>query len=266
MRRSRTQTDGAFWWEHLRGPLFAFVSVAALCESTPLDAAIAHAYFYDASRQAWLGANNWWVNEFLHTGGGWAIRLIMAAALAGWAGSFFSATLQPLRRASAYLSLSMIASVAGVGLLKALTNIDCPWDLTSFGGHYPWVGLFADRADALRHASCFPSAHASSGYALMAMYFALHERHRGLARAGLALGVLTGLVFGIAQQARGAHFLSHDAWSAFLVWLTQLSLYAFGFKRSLYPESSAAVRLDGQDDFEQRAATGLGDDLQRATE
>ena len=41
---------------------------------------------------------------------------------------------------------------------------------------------------------------------------------------------LTGLMFGIAQQSRGAHFVSHDLWSAFLVWMITLSVYAFAIQ------------------------------------
>ena len=43
-------------------------------------------------------------------------------------------------------------------------------------------------------------------------------------------GLSTGLAFGLAQQARGAHFVSHDLWSAFLVWTLTLSVYAFAFR------------------------------------
>ena len=52
--------------------------------------------------------------------------------------------------------------------------------------------------------------------------------------AGLACGIFAGLVFGLAQQARGAHLLSHDVWSAMLAWLIPLSVYAFAFKRRLW--------------------------------
>ncbi len=41
-------------------------------------------------------------------------------------------------------------------------------------------------------------------------------------------------MFGIAQQARGAHFVSHDLWSAFLVWTVTLSIYAFAFRARLW--------------------------------
>jgi membrane-associated PAP2 superfamily phosphatase len=83
---------------------------------------------------------------------------------------------------------------------------------------------------------CFPAAHASSGYALIAFYFVFRERSRLLARAGVVATVLAGLVFGLAQQSRGAHFVSHDLWSAFLVWWISLSLYAFAFKARLWSD------------------------------
>jgi membrane-associated PAP2 superfamily phosphatase len=43
------------------------------------------------------------------------------------------------------------------------------------------------------------------------------------------MGLGTGVVFGLAQQSRGAHFVSHDVASAALVWLTCLTLYVYGF-------------------------------------
>lgn len=236
----RTQSDWRFWWTHLRLPLFAFIILATACEFTSLDTQLADIFFYDQSHHAWLGADSWWINQFLHTGGRWTIRFVVLLSLLAWITSFIDSGMRPLRLASAYLCVGMIASVATVGLLKTLTNVDCPWDLAQFGGQYPLVGLFADRPDLLRHGHCFPSAHASSGYALMALYFAFRDRHHGLAIGGLALGIVTGVTFGIAQQARGAHFLSHDVWSAFLVWLILLSLYVFAFKRRLQPGSSIA--------------------------
>jgi membrane-associated PAP2 superfamily phosphatase len=93
----------------------------------------------------------------------------------------------------------------------------------------------------LPHARCFPSAHASSGYSLLALYFLWLERSRRRARLGLLAGIGMGLLFGIAQQARGAHFLSHDVWSAMMVWLTCLTLYVYGFKRRLHAEHPPVV-------------------------
>lgn len=195
---------------------------------------IARIFFFDAAQARWIGADSWAVNELLHTGGRWAIRAVVALALACWIATFVERDWRALRRPATFFTIAAVLSLGVVGLLKTLTNVDCPWDLAMFGGRFPFVELFADRPDALRVGRCFPAAHASSGYALVALYFTFRERHSVLAKLGLGLGVLTGLTFGLAQQARGAHFVSHDLWSAFLVWTITLSVYAFAFRGRLW--------------------------------
>ena len=89
---------------------------------------------------------------------------------------------------------------------------------TDFGGNRPYVTLFADRPDYLPRAGCFPGAHSSSGFALMTLYFALRDARPRLARAALGVALLVGTAFAIGQEARGAHFLSHDLTSVALSW------------------------------------------------
>jgi membrane-associated PAP2 superfamily phosphatase len=223
-----------FWWSHLQVPLVLFVLLATVFAVTPLDVTIARAIFFDAANAQWIGAGSWTVNELLHTGGRWAIRVLLALVLAFWIATWVERDWRELRRPAAFFMIAALLSIGVVGLLKTLTNVDCPWDLAAFGGRFPYVELFADRPDALRVGRCFPAAHASSGYALLALYFTFRERHAALAKLGLALGLLTGLTFGLAQQARGAHFVSHDLWSAFLVWTVSLSVYAFAFRARLW--------------------------------
>ena len=145
--------------------------------------------FFDAAHARWIGADSWVVNELIHTGGRWAIRAILALVLAlldrDLTSSATGARCGGRLRSS---SISALLSIGVVGLLKTLTNVDCPWDLAPFGGRFPYVELFADRPDALRVGRCFPAAHASSGYALLALYFAFRERHATLAKLGLAAG------------------------------------------------------------------------------
>jgi membrane-associated PAP2 superfamily phosphatase len=208
--RTGPSSAAQFWWAHARIPLIVLFVVTVAANTSMLDASIAHALFFDASSAQWIGARNFWIATFVRR---------------DW---------QRWRWQSGYFTVAMVLAIALVGLLKTLTNVDCPWDLQEFGGRFPYVHVFADRPNGLPHAQCFPAAHSSSGYALMALYFVAYEYSRRLARLGLAVGLFIGLLFGVAQQSRGAHFFSHDVWSACITWLVSLSLYAFAFKRRIW--------------------------------
>lgn len=231
------ETATQLWWRHARWPLNVFVIAALLFAATHVDVVIAGTLFFDASSLTWAGAGNWWINEVIHTGGRWAVRIVVAVALALWIAAFVDRSLHPMRRPAGYFVVAVVLTVGIVGLLKTVTNVDCPWDLHAFGGRFPYLDLLAERPAHWRRAQCFPAAHASSGYALMALYFVAYERSRKLAIFGLGAGMLLGLIFGIAQQSRGAHFASHDLWSAFIAWIIPLTLYAFVFRARLYPAS-----------------------------
>ncbi|WP_157995097.1 phosphatase PAP2 family protein [Peristeroidobacter soli] len=226
------------WWRLLRVPLILFVLSAALFSFSLLDVDIAHALFFDGASGRWIGARSLLTNEIVHTGGQWLLRLIALAALIVWGLSFYKPRWREWRRPAGYLVLALLLSIGTVGLLKTATNVHCPRALSEFGGEMPYVHLFSPRPEGMKHGQCFPAAHASSGYALLAFWFVFRERNRRWARLGLATGILGGLIFGIAQQSRGAHFVSHDIWSAFLVWAISLTLYTVGFKARLWPRTA----------------------------
>jgi membrane-associated PAP2 superfamily phosphatase len=48
----------------------------------------------------------------------------------------------------------------------------------------------------------------------------------------LAAAIAVGVAFSIGQEARGAHFLSHDLTSAAIAWFVGLGLYAWWQRRS----------------------------------
>ncbi|HMN44875.1 MAG TPA: phosphatase PAP2 family protein [Povalibacter sp.] len=229
------------WWRALRGPLAAFVVLAAVFATTDADACIARWLFFDADTGRWLGAHSAWTNAVLHTGGGWLVRSVVVAVLSMWIATFIAEPVRHWRRTAAYFLIAVLLSVGIVGVLKHFTNVDCPWDLLSFGGRFPYVPLFSDRPDALRAAHCFPAAHAGSGYALMALYFVFRDVDRRKARAGFAASMATGLIFGFAQQSRGAHFLSHDLWSAMIAWSVCAGVYWLGFRGSLRATADAPM-------------------------
>ena len=203
------------------------------------DRRIAEALFFSEATQHWIGQGNFWMNGFLHTGGRNLMRLVGVLAIAAWIASFRSARLRPHRRKLGYLALCMALVPLTVGGLKEMTNIDCPWDLQGFGGTRPHVEWFQDRPDGLPRAACFPGAHSSSAFALFALYFLWLGTHPGRARLALSAVALLGTVFSIAQQSRGAHFLSHDLVSAMIAWLICLALYVRLLARHRTPDAKA---------------------------
>jgi membrane-associated PAP2 superfamily phosphatase len=226
--RSKVYDSRTFWRVHAWWPLLAFAIAFGVLEVFSLDRVIARDWYFDVQTGHWLGTGRgeWWARTLLHNGGRWVVRGVAASALALWALSFCLADLRAWRRSSGFVLLSMVLATLLVGALKHVTNVDCPWDLAGFGGDNPYVALFADRPDALPRGQCFPGAHASSGFALMCFYFVFLDRSRRMARWMLALGIAVGVVFSIGQEARGAHFLSHDLTSAGIVWFVLLALYA----------------------------------------
>ncbi len=224
LARYRPRWLSAFWLSHAVAPAAAFGLLMAFILGRHLDGPIARSWAYDAAR-GWIGAHSWWAETVIHTGGRALIRLIAIAALVTWGVTFFSARHRHRRRGALYVVLGMLLSIGLVGLLKDLTNVDCPWNLSSFGGDQPYLSLFERRPPGLPHAACFPGAHSSSGFALMCFYFLLRDRSRRGALWALAGAVLVGVLFAFGQEARGAHFISHDLTSAMIVWWVLLALY-----------------------------------------
>ena len=218
---------------------------AVLLEWLDIDRAIARAFFYRPAAPGWIGAGAgaWWAHDVIHTWGRGLVRCVAAAALVCWALSFVRPGLAPWRRQALFVFTGMVLVTGTVGLLKMVTNVDCPWDLSGFGGNRPYVTLFADRPDYLPRAGCFPGAHSSSGFALMTLYFALRDARPRLARAALGVALLVGTAFAIGQEARGAHFLSHDLTSVALSWgiLATLQARVFAVKMRVAPAAAGAT-------------------------
>jgi len=72
---------------------------------------------------------------------------------------------------------------------------------------------------------CFPAGHSSAGFAWVSLYFFALLVHPAWRWRGLAVGLVAGGVFGLAQPLRGAPFLSHDLWTLATCWAISLGLY-----------------------------------------
>ncbi|MEN1957107.1 phosphatase PAP2 family protein [Luteimonas sp. MJ145] len=181
-------------------------ALAVLAHATAFDTIFADTLF------AWEG-HQWALRDgpitrgLLHDGGLMACRAAWLGVVLAWVSTHISDRLQRHRQRLARLAVSVLVATGIVATLKQLTAVHCPWDLVRYGG----TALPGDGGGA-----CFPAGHAAAGYAWLALAF-VPATPRGR-RIGLAAGLAAGLVFGLDQQLRGAHFLSHDLWSAALCW------------------------------------------------
>lgn len=114
------------------------------------------------------------------------------------------------------LAASLVAVPALIGLLKANSQLHCPWAIARYGGEHPYRRVFSTMTpeQARDCGKCFPAGHASGGFALMALYFVLRRRW-----LGLGLGLAAGWTMGLYQMLKGAHFLSHTVVTMLLAWL-----------------------------------------------
>lgn len=147
-----------FWRRHAVWPGVLFLLSVAATAATGVDEAIARAWAFDPVTRHFIGggAGEWWARDLIHSAGGMLVRIIAGAVLLGWLASLRWPGLRHSRRPAGFLVLSIAVGAGLVGLLKQVTNVDCPWSLADFGGRLPYVHLFADRPDSLPRAQCFP--------------------------------------------------------------------------------------------------------------
>ena len=108
-----------------------------------------------------------------------------------------------------------------------LGGTSCPWDLQAFGGNAlaipHWLSwLVGDGGPG----GCFPAGHASTGFGFVGGWFVFRDTDPRRAHRWLVGAALGGLVLGLSQQWRGAHFASHTLWAAWLCFLVALALDA----------------------------------------
>ncbi len=213
---------------HFVVPFIAFVLVFSSLEFTRLDLHIAQ-YFYDSLNHQWPWRDHWLTKTVLHDWGqklsiGMGVSVFCAFVL-----SRFKVRFRPYFKLLAFLFLASVSGPILIAVLKSNTHIYCPWDLRLFGGDKPYVRLFDFAGYPLSVGHCFPAGHAGGGYAFISLYFFLLLVKPEYRFHGLATGLAIGLIFGITQQMRGAHFLSHDVFSLAVCWFSSLLLFGVFF-------------------------------------
>ena len=216
--------EGGFLLWHAWAPLAVFVMLVTVTMGLHGDQWLADR-IYAWGGQQWVLRHARVTQDLIHLVGRDASVMAWLAVLAAWGVACSRASLQGLRRALAYLLVAVALSTGPVAWVKSWSNMDCPWDLLRYGGQRPYIGLLQMRPIGVGRGVCFPAGHASGGYAWLSLYFFLWMVRPRWRWAGLAVGAGLGLLFGISQQLRGAHFLSHDVWTAAICWAASLLVY-----------------------------------------
>jgi membrane-associated PAP2 superfamily phosphatase len=196
-----------------------------------------HLYALEGGR--WALRHSFLLTGVLHAGGKALSTLAWLGVCAMTLRSAFDARWKPLRRPLLALLLSVAVSTLLVSSLKHVTRMDCPWDASIYGGAHPYFTLLQARPAGIRPSGCFPAGQASAGYAWVALYFFFASVRPAWRRVGLAIGVGAGLALGIAQQLRGAHYLSHDLWTLAISWFVALGVYRLSLRWSRRPDTPA---------------------------
>jgi membrane-associated PAP2 superfamily phosphatase len=190
----------------------SLLALLLLWDLTGWDLAVVRS-FAGPSGFTWRG--HWMTTLVLHEGG----RLIGWVVLAGLIVQLrhplpFARDVSVAERRW-WLATSLLCLLV-ISLLKHASLTSCPWSLLEFGGNARYVSHWRLGAADGGSGGCFPSGHASAAFAFLSGYFALRERHPIAARRWLVGVISLGLLFGIGQTLRGAHYPSHTLWTAWI--------------------------------------------------
>ncbi|MBW0170240.1 MAG: phosphatase PAP2 family protein [Hydrogenophaga sp.] len=190
----------------------ALLLLLVLWEVSGLDLPLARLY---GNAEGFSWRNHWLTGGLLH-GGARAVALSLLAyvVLSVWLSVPLLRSVS--QRGRIWMLGTILLCVTLIPLLKQVSSTSCPWSLVEFGGearYVPhWLLGYSDGGPG----GCFPAGHASSAFGFLAGWFALRERAPLAAKWWLILTVTAGLLLGWVQMMRGAHYLSHSLWTAWI--------------------------------------------------
>ncbi len=196
------------------------VAIVALLQLHALDIAISD-YAYDFDSSTWLvdHTNGKW--RYLFYDGPKALLVLFALVLIALAAGSLSRLSRYINRREAIFLFLCLAVVPGViGTIKHNSGVSCPYAIQRYGGDAPdsFGRLhinYHQAGDSV--VGCWPSGHASGGFALLALAFLPRTRR---VRVTLAVSILVaGGLMGTYQVLRGAHFTSHILVTLCMSWL-----------------------------------------------
>lgn len=177
--------------------------------------------------------DNWYLTDWNHEIFKYILIVVYICFLLLWLFSFFITKLKSQRFLYGYMFLISALSTALIGLIKSQSSHACPikilentpngfiWNFSSTNGH------------------CFPGGHASTGFALITGFFVYRLSQHRRALTFLYAGLIIGFILGWGQMMRGEHFLSHNLWTAWIIYALNsavFALIAYKFPQRLNPQ------------------------------
>jgi membrane-associated PAP2 superfamily phosphatase len=209
------------WW---LAATFALIILFA--RYTPLDHALTGLFYDPVTHRFPLRDQAFWA-VIMHTGLKYLSIALWFALLIAWMVFRRRPSWQRYCQAIGFTLLVAPLAALAVSSLRAISPHSCPWDLSAFGGTAEYFRFFDAVPQNPGPGRCAPSGHAIAGFAWLTGYIALRGVDRTAARFALAFSLVLGVLTGLTQLARGAHFLSHvllTAWICFTVaWLCDIA-------------------------------------------
>lgn len=159
---------------------------------------------------------NWYLAKLSHSYAKTLIITFYSVIFLAWLGSFKFQYLKAQRFEFGFLFFVSMLCTISIGILKAHSPHACPWNMTLPTNS----GFIWDFSSKEGH--CFPGGHASSGFALITGYFTYKFSHSKIAYFYLSIGIILGFAMGWTQMMRGAHFLSHNLWTLWIVFFINI--------------------------------------------
>ncbi len=209
-----------------------FTLIALLCllawDYSGLDLSVMHLL---GNAQGFGLKDNWWMEEILHNRARHLATVVFGVLLfmVWWPKGAYR-RLNRLQRTEIVVGTAL--GLITISSLKRLSLTSCPWDLQAFGGAAQYVSHWHWGLSDGGGGHCFPGGHASSALAFLALSLPWlasglqTQRQTGRHLLWTVLGL--GLVLGLTQTLRGAHYPSHTLWTGFICWAVAL-LNHFGF-------------------------------------
>ena len=225
----------------------ALLFLIVILESyTNIDINIQNIWYNKETRLWWLTAEEFMETRWLWYGGAKKAISIFAGVCVGvFIASFFLKPFRIWRKSMVLICLSLLFVPLAIGAGKKMTDIYCPREVSIYGGPYEYQRILEPQNPLNKNnpvpGLCYPAGHASGGFALMMLFFAVP--YPKLRKWGLLLGLCVGWLMGGYQMVRGEHFLSHTLSTMCIAWAINLLIILviekfqkYIFKNNEYPK------------------------------